>query len=403
MFLPKSVYVDFILATEKPKRLEGILQEQFFERSLVPKMEDGTTFSFGWVRTWCKKSKRRVWCHIIDRDNPPKDSVTSARFTEFLANNCGEPLVKIKAGLKAESNKLVGLDIDVLEYKDNRWQPSMEYEALVEGCLHDKGWLSRWSVNHKIPQENRPFRDHFEALTAAELNRLLVTRVLLNNGIGYPVDIDAVFLRNGAFGVVEYKRKDPMQGHFAFVEQPPDMENFLTNLKKDFINFLSTNDAMERESRINYETVRKYFWMFIQRDHRGRLISQYEKESCFGLDVSHFRMAEFCKKLGMHYRYLIWNHARPGEGESLLSEELLPVLEDEQLLFLTNKSRYLVVDGLNLTIGNDSGSFTGNVSSAQAKERRLDLYDSIRLQVTYRNCECQFRNVDRFGRFGNCG
>jgi len=121
MFLPKSVYVDFILATEKPKRLEGILQEQFFERSLVPKMKEGTAFSFGWARTWCEKLKQRVWCHIIDQDNPPTDSSVSDRYSELLAaENEDDLVVEIKASLRSESDTIVGLDIDVLVYKDHR-------------------------------------------------------------------------------------------------------------------------------------------------------------------------------------------------------------------------------------------------------------------------------------------
>ncbi|MEQ5833824.1 hypothetical protein [Marinobacter sp. NFXS9] len=400
MDLPKSVYVDLLLANEKPKRIEGILQEQFFERSLVPRMKEGTSFSFGWARTggqW----EPTTWWKIIDSDNPHDDSLANAKFIEFLTQTCGEKVIEVHACLKAKSEKTVGLDVNVLEYRDGQISPSKAYQDKVEFRLKKKGWVNRNYTESKIPRDNEAYRKHFEALSEQELNRLLVTRILLNNGLGYPVDIDVVFSRNEAFGVVEYKRKDPMYGHFPFIQHRSETESFLRLLQKDFRDYLSEQDPLkgQNEPELDYETAREYLWSFIKDDDRWINVSEYIEEPCFGLDLSHLKTAEFCRTHGLHYRYLIWNHASPKPGKSLLSTKLIPHLPDEKVLFQTYKNRALVVEGLNLTIGIDSGSFTEDPESEEAREQRLKLYKSIRLQATFRSCECGFRAVDRFRNF----
>lgn len=241
-------------------------------------------------------------------------------------------------GMGAEIRKKINNKIDEINRRDSK-----------AGCNINSGY----NISHYIP-----------AFSDEELSDLYLSRCMMNYGLSYPTDVDAIDVgAQGEFRIFEFKRKDPSGGYY----KPSP--------------FIKVVDYKRRWKDISGKI--KPF------AGRGEVLEVLQDsipcvpvvERCFGLDLySHVGTVMDTVFYGGSYNYVIWNRS-PCGIENLIDADLQPVggfdLLECRALNLRNFC------GFNFTEAIKSGSVhEKNISGRPRMQLMIKLSDFSKVQLS---------------------
>jgi hypothetical protein len=201
-------------------------------------------------------------------------------------------------------------------------------------------------------------------LEVDELERLLITRCLMNFGGLYLTDIDAVGrTAEGQLEFIEFKRKDAARGRDAYKAIPaPSAESASWVYLEQAAQLRKRFNPLPRELKGagKDESSKKIRQAKADLNRHLAQSGCWQKAAecdCFGLDESHARTVQLAAIADMGYRYIIWNSSE-SDPNKLFTGELLPS-EAQDLVFMLVKPRHF--DRITKTVGPDSGTYTSKI------------------------------------------
>ncbi|KTG18926.1 hypothetical protein AUR67_17380 [Pseudoalteromonas sp. XI10] len=338
-------YADFDPDVQrKSGRRDAYITELYFEKVVLPKIANQSTL--GWCCTryeWCNIKKihlSRHWFKVIpdflswDQKELDKKFISlmrkkgsSQRFFFILPLETSESFFVIRECVKVEG-----------EYKLKKWNEK-EGEPLslrkmnseVDRLLNlqfegSASFAPKWLGNLDIPR----------------LKSLLAQRVLMNKGLKFPVDIDAIEIKNDLLIFHEFKRKDPCRGRVRKAHSPVN-SRFLNHAEYEIKNNRLDNSKLE-----------------IAHDTRF-----------YGLDKSHIGNLEYCFENQIDYVYTIWDSSEISKYPRL--DELFTPNDGpkKQPKIVSRKLSLSDFNHFTYTEGNESGQFTNALRVQGALEASL--------------------------------
>lgn len=350
-------------ASEEKKRLYGLVTEAYFERALRLGMWQGVSgeFATGWSYRTDWSGCSRSWLKLSDGRSQLLNQAFVARILEVRP---ADRFFTVRATLSVPSSG--GL-------------PAIGWEAQgVDGAGSAKTRLDQKEALKLGKSIGRNVKDALEARRSLEhageiahwlrlldektLERLLVTRCLMNFGDLYLTDIDAVARApSGQLEFVEFKRKSPARGQDAWKLVPAPADESAARV------FLEHTAQLDK--RFNPPDLRR-----LGRDERHRALNdalerlgqhlqassrwqQADEYPGFGLDESHVRNVQLAARADMTYRYIIWN-SDENDPDKLFGEDMVP-RDTEKFVYMLVRPRHF--DRITKTSGRKSGTYTRKI------------------------------------------
>ncbi|MGY2185300.1 hypothetical protein [Pseudomonas sp. SDO5591_S426] len=320
------------------KRLASLVTEMYFEKYLVRNnaLKLPERLSFGWMyRNKSKYSRDRVWFKLSEGG---VNGDVNRQFIEMIssANRVDQFfLVESEVSILEECIDVQWKVTELIVKGDGTLLPDLSEQAkayqkqITDGVIAELSLRSSLAVDKKIS-------GWLSSESLSGLKRLFSQRCLMNFSKLYLSDIDAVGLgEDGSIEVLEFKRKDPANG-VRYVAIP--RYNELSGVEL-YISRVYAFKCMDSTFKVEFSNSSRW---------------SASKSPSFGLDISHAKNVELCCRAGIKYRYIIWNSNKTEPGE-LLTHCWSPKVPLNIFVMDVILSSF---DGLSLTYGDDSGSYT---------------------------------------------
>jgi hypothetical protein len=350
------------------KRLHSMITENYFEKELAEKVCAGSPedLAFGWTYRTNWASDNRHWFKISDGSG--KES--SAAFIRSI--HCFRPgdrfflIIDMNCRFESASVPDVSLTVKEIVVEKNLIIYPENLSRDVQRMPHEittriKAELEkREGLQVAQPYASR-FRKHY---SSAQLQRLLITRCIMNFGGLYLTDIDAVGIsRCGQIQMIEFKRKTAAQGKdwYAAVPDPEpwnrlaEYRSRIKSLREELPSKMELKRAHNEGQR--YQLVRKGDALVQAQLAEHSKWAKRPPELIFGLDDSHASNVALCCAGGMLYTHLVWESSCM-RADELLDENLKP-LTQPVLLCLDILPEHFC--GLTKTNGVKSGTYDHGV------------------------------------------
>ncbi|MNY89368.1 hypothetical protein D3C78_56590 [compost metagenome] len=324
------------------KRLYSLITEYFFSLHLksINDINLPQTVIHGWMYQGSYHEKPRRWFKLSE-NTPASDPRKKANeaFIRHIKSKRPEDRFFILKSQILPNKDLITIEFDFQEIlidSENRL-----YRRRNEACRNYRA-STKQSISKNldslaaidIKQIPGSIDLWLNNISESELEIILATRCLMNFGLQYATDIDAlVYSENDLLNpikIIEYKRKYPTSGS----RRVPLLISEENKLKK-------------------------YLGLFNDKNSLSDFLSWEKKtDSCFGLDRSHASNASFCLNNNIDYIYLIWN-SRETSLEELITHDFFikdRVFDNSNINYLNLKDHHF--DGFSRTDGKDSGSLT---------------------------------------------
>ncbi len=329
------------------KRRDAYVTERFFEESVLPCLVSGD-YSTGWCYVSSTNSSNdRDWFKVIpflDCSDYDKEKELVRIIADLLIKKNQRQAFHVVFIRDGESNEnrsneidfVTNLEIRKLKKRNNgEWY--LENNSCPDFVELDKMKSKLKKLLSTISPNSKFCKKWMQGCDYAYLMKLLLQRALMNFGLDQqrPVDVDAIEIdKNGRMVFHEFKRKTPCpSGCYAFgKEEPKDIGSIIEEVREK-----------SRSMPLH------------------RLGYKRENVQCYGLDVSHLRNFEYCARLGIDYRYTIWDSTDYGDKPSIndlftiKDKGVLQLKRGINLLSQEINPRHFI--GFVVTKGKDSGSF----------------------------------------------
>jgi len=305
----REIISEMLHRMDAGKRLEAIVTELVFRRT-YGYSELSPAATYGWMTTDSSCAERRKkfgrdW-YICAKSVNEIASCTSALINAFerkdyrfflvtdivIHNSAGTVEFRVlklennEGGVQAYLDKAITADL-------------MEKVNARVRRVHGQAAISTWSI--------LPYLQHVES---DELLSLYTSRCLMDFGLDFPTDIDAVDVSSGKLIVYEFKRKDPSDSYYMPNSHVslPSYGKYFENVKKSLLN----NQGNSTRNDTHSELITNHNATF------------YEMQ-CYGLDYrSHVKNFITCNFNGVVYRYVIWNRSQDPIPE-MVAPNLFPL------------------------------------------------------------------------------
>lgn len=323
------------------KRLPSLITEYFFSQHLknIKGIDLPQTVIHGWMYQGGYREKPRRWFKLSENTPPsdPRNKANEAFIKHIKSRRPEDRFFILKPKIQYEKN-LIRIEFDfqeiLIDSKNSlyrrRNEATRSYQTSTKLSISEKlNAISKIDLK-EIPGSIEPW---LQKISVPELEKIFATRSLMNFGLKYATDIDAIaYSENGKsknIKIIEYKRKYPASGPRRV---PP------------------LNDEHNKLS--------KYLSLFKGNTIPDFLSWEKKTDSCFGLDRSHASNVNFCLKNNIEYIYLIWNSRETRLEELITNDFLIKKSEFNQskINFLALNDHHF--DGFSRTDGQDSGSLT---------------------------------------------
>ncbi|EJM74587.1 hypothetical protein PMI29_00553 [Pseudomonas sp. GM49] len=343
----KQILIDWIHRVEfklddgkwvEKKRLPSLVTEIYFNKYLARQKELNLPekLSFGWMyKNKSKYSKDRIWFKFSEGG---ANGEVSRQFVNMIRSANKEDEFFL---VESEVSTLRGVPdirwkVTELTFKSNGAlghhfsKKAEEYQGEIKGGVEA-------ALELRVPLKvGQKIGNWLNSECLSDLKRLFSQRCLMNFSKLFLSDIDAVGLSEaGSIEVLEFKRKDPATG-FRYVANHRRNEPYGIDL---YISRVYAFKCMGSSFKVEFGDSSRWI---------GR------QDDCFGLDISHAKNVELCTRAGINYRYIVWNSDKSEPFELLTKCWSPKVPLDMFIMDVTSNS----FDGLSLTNGDDSGSYT---------------------------------------------
>lgn len=316
--------VDFLDRKDGKKRRDAYVTERYFEELLTGNFANlDSQISTGWLYRDDWKKKIRHWVLILDRTSySDEERKANTDVLNALHHTVQKDLSNkhLFHNISYKDEKII---IATLEKKDNSW-------VQTQPDTHLKDILKIDQLTSALPRLLQPDPKHggFAAIWLTDmdlihLRRLLLQRLVMNFALPGSLDVDAIELSGNNLIFHEFKRKTLCpQGHFPLDRIGSfDLSDKLKKCKKMKENSTPPEDKHTQceqldgeitPSEDNHKLCEKLEVKITPSELFDFLLKEFgaqrdERSKVFGLDLFHFKMTEFCHRLGIAYRYSIWD------------------------------------------------------------------------------------------------
>ncbi|MGV3468125.1 hypothetical protein [Limnobacter sp.] len=350
--------VDFLDRKDGSKRRDAYVTEWYFENLLTGNLANlNSQISTGWLYKDDRNNGIRHWVKIIDRSSYSDEerkadgAILNALHRTFQKDQCrGHRFHKFSY----EKNRI---KVVTLKKDNGSWKQVPPDQALVKilTTAKLKDALEKLSKPiSKSGSEHKGFAQIWlKGMDEKYLRSLLLQRLFMNFTLPYSLDVDAIELLEDKLTFHEFKRKTPCpQGHFPL----------------NTVNSFDLSDIEKQSRKFKLKCSPQELFDFLKKSFQ---VERDTNTSVFGLDLSHFKMLEFCHHLGIAYRYCIWNSSH------CMAQYKDPATLDDLFDPVTMKTKngcYLISNNLVPTYAKGfvftgwgkSGSFSPNTLRIQA-------------------------------------
>lgn len=356
-----------ITSQDKTKRREAYITELFFERKVLPQLTNSGAYSTGWCHYQIEKKPHWIKVILNPFTKSPSRNTDREFYKAVIKNNPKEKFFILGLNqdfqftvwemLKESGTTLLRVTDDCKHVEIDKMYSGLRYHLSRDKL--QPSFCSTW-----LQKENN-----------SSLFKLLTQRLLMNEGIPFPVDIDAIEYQEDSNKIIfhEFKRKDVCPNGSFYKEKvqlcPPwgifKLRNKITD--QLFSQSLIVKDNNQKASgnsgsiRLN-NTTNQQIYSKIAELLGNEGYDLHRKYQCYGLDLSHALIVNYCEKNHFLYNHLIWDTLlytgkKPAIPELFLIDGNLKEKAIISRSLLNQSSFY----GITRTSGNDSGTFFSGV------------------------------------------